>query len=167
MSRQEPLAHSAAVRGGLGDPYSRHIQCVRAGTRNRAKAMLGHANGQPPELLDALDVAAAFHDLGKLDTDNQRALQTGRNARMPWDHIDAGVAHLGQAGNWMAAWLVRAHHAPGLPCWARHFDPDGLGPRLRGLRHDDGDPNTTVAFYASGASAGRRPDGHVARVTRR
>jgi CRISPR-associated endonuclease/helicase Cas3 len=23
---------------------------------------------------------------------------------------------------------------------ARHFDPDGLGPRLRGLRHDDSDP---------------------------
>jgi CRISPR-associated endonuclease/helicase Cas3 len=95
---------------------------------------------QLPELLDALDAAAAFHDLGKLDIENQRALRSGRDARMPWDHIDAGVAHLGQAGNWMAAWLVRAHHAPGLPCWARHFDPDGLGPRLRGLRHDDSDP---------------------------
>lgn len=54
--------------------------------------------------------------------------------------LDAGVAHLGQSGNWMAAWLVRAHHAPGLPCMARHFDPDGLGPRLRGRRHDDRDP---------------------------
>ena len=102
--------------------------------------MLAYADGQPPELLDALDAAAAFHDLGKLDIDNQRALRSGRDARMPWDHIDAGVAHLGQSGNWMAAWLVRAHHAPGLPCMARHFDPDGLGPRLRGLRHDDSDP---------------------------
>jgi CRISPR-associated endonuclease/helicase Cas3 len=140
VSLQEPLAHSAAVDGGPGDPYTRHIQCVRAGTRERAKAMLGYSNAHPAELLDALDAAAAFHDLGKLDTDNQRALRSGRDARMPWDHIDAGVAHLGQAGNWMAAWLVRAHHAPGLPCCARHFDPDGLGPRLRGLRNDDGDP---------------------------
>ena len=56
---------------------------------------------------------------------------------MPWDHIDAGVAHLGQSGNWMAAWLVRAHHAPGLPCMARHFDPDGLGRKLRGRRRDE------------------------------
>jgi CRISPR-associated endonuclease/helicase Cas3 len=102
--------------------------------------MLAYASGQPPELTDALDAAAAFHDLGKLDCDNQRALRAGREARMPWDHIDAGVAHLGQSGNWMAAWLVRAHHAPGLPCMARHFDPDGLGPRLRGLRRDDSDP---------------------------
>jgi hypothetical protein len=35
--------------------------------------MLRYAVGQPPELLNALDAAAAFHDLGKLDIDNQSA----------------------------------------------------------------------------------------------
>jgi CRISPR-associated endonuclease/helicase Cas3 len=135
-----PLAHSAGISGGAGDPYARHIQRVRAGTRVRAMAMLRHADGQPANLLDALDAAAAFHDLGKLDVQNQTALRNGRQARLPWDHIDAGVAHLGGLGNWMAAWLVRAHHAPGLPCMIRHFDPDQLGPRLRGRRYDEVDP---------------------------
>lgn len=55
---------------------------------------------------------------------------------MPWDHIDAGVAHLLASGNRMVAWLVRAHHAPGLPCLAKHFDADGLGLKLRGRRHE-------------------------------
>ncbi|HXF52812.1 MAG TPA: DEAD/DEAH box helicase [Hyphomicrobiaceae bacterium] len=82
-------------------------------------------------------MAATFHDLGKLDPDNQAALNQGRGGKLPWDHIDAGVAHLRASGNWMAAWLVRAHHSPGLPCLAKHFDPDGLGLRLRGLRHED------------------------------
>jgi CRISPR-associated endonuclease/helicase Cas3 len=37
----------------------------------------------------------------------------------------------------MAAWLVRAHHAPGLPSRPEHFDRDGLGRRLRGVRRDE------------------------------
>ncbi|MGE0005991.1 MAG: CRISPR-associated helicase/endonuclease Cas3 [Parvibaculaceae bacterium] len=74
--------------------------------------------------------------MGKLDAENQYALSQGRAGRMPWDHIDAGVAHLLTSGNRMAAWLVRAHHAPGLPCLAKHFDPDGLGLKLRGLRDE-------------------------------
>jgi CRISPR-associated endonuclease/helicase Cas3 len=133
----EFLAHSAAANGGTGDPYARHIERVRAGTLERAKTMLTYSIGQPAELLDAIDAAAAFHDLGKLDPQNQAALRSGRQARLPWDHVDAGVAHLSQSGSWMAAWLIRAHHAPGLPCMARHFDPDGLGRQLRGCRHDD------------------------------
>jgi CRISPR-associated endonuclease/helicase Cas3 len=91
----------------------------------------------PGGLMEAIEVAAAFHDLGKLDLDNQAALRQGRDGRLPWDHIDAGVAHLSREKNWMAAWLVRAHHLPGLPSRPQHFDPDGLGRRLRGRRNDD------------------------------
>jgi CRISPR-associated endonuclease/helicase Cas3 len=90
----------------------------------------------PPNFTANIEVAATFHDLGKLDAENQSALTQGRAGKMPWDHIDAGVAHLVANGNRMAAWLVRAHHAPGLPCLAKHFDPDGLGLRLRGRRHE-------------------------------
>ena len=135
----EPLAHSAGEGGGAGDPYARHIERVRVGTRAHAEVMLAYAASPPSDLLGALDAAATFHDLGKLDVQNQTELRRGREARLPWDHIDAGVAHLGQSGNWMAAWLVRAHHAPGLPCMARHFDPDGLGRKLRGRRRDERD----------------------------
>ncbi len=99
--------------------------------------MLRFATPEPEGLLDAIDTAAAFHDLGKLDPENQAALAGGRSARLRWDHVDAGVAHLSAANNWMAAWLVRAHHAPGLPSRPEHFDRDGLGRRLRGLRRDE------------------------------
>lgn len=103
--------------------------------------MLCYANDAPVGLLNAIDSAATFHDLGKLDPDIQAALRKGRGNRLKWDHIDAGVAHLSAPGvqNWMAGWLVRAHHAPGLPQKAEHFDKDRLGRRLRGRRRDDED----------------------------
>ncbi len=107
----------------------------------RAETMLSFGREPPPNLATNVEIAAAFHDLGKLDPANQAALRQGRAGRMPWDHIDAGVAHLLASGNRMAAWLVRAHHAPGLPCVAKHFDPDGLGPKLRG-RRDDSKPRS-------------------------
>ncbi|HLL90787.1 MAG TPA: DEAD/DEAH box helicase, partial [Tepidisphaeraceae bacterium] len=42
-------------------------------------------------------------------------------------------------GNRTAAWLVRAHHAPGLPSLHAHFDADGIGFKLRGRRRDSDD----------------------------
>jgi CRISPR-associated endonuclease/helicase Cas3 len=62
-------------------------------------------------------------------------LRQGRHAPLGWDHIDAGVAHLRACGASNAAWLVRAHHAPGLPSLPAHFVTDGR--KLRG-RRDDG-----------------------------
>jgi CRISPR-associated endonuclease/helicase Cas3 len=75
--------------------------------------MLRFGREPAPDFVANVEVAATFHDLGKLDPGNQSALRQGRAGRMPWDHIDAGVAHLLANGNRMAAWLVRAHHAPG------------------------------------------------------
>lgn len=138
--RGDPLAHSAPAPGGHGQSYADHIARVRWGARERAAAMLRFAGEPPQGFLDALDAAAAFHDLGKLDEDIQEAMIRGRGAKLRWDHVDAGVARLTSAGNWMAAWLVRAHHAPGLPAHAEHFDPDGLGRRLRGRRQGKDDP---------------------------
>ncbi|MEN6452095.1 MAG: hypothetical protein ABFC96_16515, partial [Thermoguttaceae bacterium] len=83
--------------------------------------------------------AATFHDLGKLDSDTQAALRAGRGRKLKWDHVDAGVAYLSTARNWMAAWLVRAHHPPGLPEKQEHFDADNKGRRLRGRRRDGED----------------------------
>lgn len=134
--RPDLLAHSAPRPGAEPDPYEAHVQRVRSGTRQRAESMLRFACEPPPDFVANTEVAATFHDLGKLDAQNQAALRQGRAGRLPWDHIDAGVAHLLANGNRMAAWLVRAHHAPGLPCLTKHFDPDGLGLRLRGRRHE-------------------------------
>lgn len=131
------LAHSPPQAGMLGDPYERHIHAVKQGARALAQEMLPHASNQLPGLLEAIETAATFHDLGKLDPDIQAVFRKGRGSRLKWDHIDAGVTHLSSKQDWMAAWLVRAHHAPGLPQKIKHFDPDGLGRRLRGRRNDD------------------------------
>jgi len=135
-----PLAHSPPQPGTEGHLYPRHVEAVRRGARERAEAMLRYAINPPTGLLGAIEEAAVFHDLGKLDPDNQAALRKGRGVRLRWDHIDAGVAHLSAVQDWMAAWLVRAHHAPGLPEKQAHFNPDDLGWRLRGRRRDDDDP---------------------------
>lgn len=131
------LAHSAPSPDREGQSYSEHINAVRLGARERATAMLQYASGSTDGILEAIEAAAIFHDLGKVDEDIQKAMRRGRGASLPWDHVDAGVAHLAGQKNWMAAWLVRAHHAPGLPQKASHFDIDGLGRKLRGRRNDE------------------------------
>jgi CRISPR-associated endonuclease/helicase Cas3 len=131
------LAHSPAGDGASGDPYERHINAVKRGALERAEEMLCYAINPPLGLLKAIEAAAVFHDLGKLDPDIQKVFRKGRGSKLKWDHIDAGVAHLSAEQDWMAAWLVRAHHAPGLPQKVEHFDPDGLGRRLRGRRRDE------------------------------
>jgi len=130
------LAHSARP-GEQPDPYERHVQAVRVGAQERATAMLYYAQKSMDGFLETLDAAATFHDLGKLDEENQAALRDGRRQRLPWDHIDAGVAHLLDMGFIMGAWLNRAHHAPGLPRNSNHFNKDNIGRRLRGRRNDD------------------------------
>jgi CRISPR-associated endonuclease/helicase Cas3 len=137
--KRVPLAHSPPPGTDAGDPYERHVKAVRAGACERARAMLHHATDPPRDVVDAIETAATFHDLGKLDSANQAVLKRCRGGGLPWDHIDAGVAHLmgDSVQDSMSAWLIRAHHAPGLPEYAQHFDSDGLGRRLRGRRRDE------------------------------
>ena len=136
LKRPDLLAHSAPRLGGKPDFYEEHVRRVKAGARQRAENLIRFNANPPPDFITNIEIAATFHDLGKLDPDNQAVLKQGRTGKLPWDHIDAGVAYLLARGNRMAAWLVRAHHSPGLPCLAKHFDPDGLGLELRGLRHE-------------------------------
>lgn len=132
---REPLAHSPPQDEMKGDPYARHIRAVQQGALDRADAMLHYAVSLQPGLLKAIADAAEFHDLGKLDPDIQAVFRKYGRSRLRWDHIDAGVAHLTANQDWMAAWLVRAHHAPGLPQNAEHFTDAGR--RLRGRRRDE------------------------------
>jgi CRISPR-associated endonuclease/helicase Cas3 len=107
--------------------------------------MLMYAPAVPAELLTSTISAAVFHDLGKLDDGNQGPLSRSRSGQLPWDHIDAGVAHLLGCGDAVAAWLVRAHHSPGLPCYSLE---NALPYRLRGKRKRDlaeGEHDTLIA----------------------
>jgi CRISPR-associated endonuclease/helicase Cas3 len=133
---QVPLAHSA--RDGVpAQTYADHVGHVCDGTATRAAAMLRFAVNPLPWLATEIGDAATWHDLGKLDAENQRELREGETGRPPWDHVDAGVAHLMATGHPVAAWLVRAHHAPGLPAEAHHFNQFNRGNKLRGRRNDD------------------------------
>ena len=145
---EEPLAHSAREPGMVAQTYRAHLAgtaCglgVIAGARQRVHAMVRYFRDKAAAgvICNAVENAAEFHDLGKLDDDVQAGLRKGRQARLPWDHVDAGVAHLRACGAYMAAWIVRAHHAPGLPSEPTHFS-DGQSRRLRGRRHDETAPH--------------------------
>lgn len=133
-----PIAHSAPRPGAAPQPYPDHINGARATARERLAAMLFHFKGTASDgalITAAVIDGVTFHDLGKLDPETQRQLWEGRNARLTWDHVDAGVAHLGRCGAWAAAWLVRSHHAPGLPSGPHHFTQD-TDRKLRGRRRD-------------------------------
>ena len=136
------LAHSAAKPDGAPQLYSEHITNVVDGARSYAQeaSIFAHDQATGAMLVRAVADAATFHDLGKLDPENQKVLRGSRKRAMPWDHIDAGVAHLMAHGAGSAAWAVRGHHAPGLPSKAEHFSCLGRNPdqvrQLRGRRND-------------------------------
>lgn len=133
------LAHSAPPKlpGKGPQSYKDHVAGVRRGAGLRAERMLRFAAGAQtaaiPELLAALDFAAEFHDLGKLDDDIQDVLRGGRGGRLKWDHMDAGIAHAMTQNQLTAAWLIRAHHSPGLSSEPNEQIGFGVAP-LRGRR---------------------------------
>lgn len=118
-------------------PYEHHIAGVRHGAGLRARQMLDFTSGvlseRKGELLDTLDFASEFHDLGKLDDDIQHVLRAGRGGSLRWDHMDAGIAFALNQQQEAAGWLIRAHHSPGLSSNPEEQIGFGHGP-LRGRR---------------------------------
>jgi CRISPR-associated endonuclease Cas3-HD len=115
-------AHSP--RNGIhAQPYAEHILGVRKRAREYARAVERYlaSGGGAFDLASLLEASAEFHDLGKLERENQKVLSGSKKAkRLPKNHVDAGVAHFlpskGAAGP--AAMLIYAHHA-GLPDCAK------------------------------------------------
>ena len=113
----EYLARSPKPEKGI--PAQTYLQHVN-GVICLASVFAGHAAGYThyKELFqEAVEYAAAFHDLGKLDTGNQEVLKTGKG-HLPVKHWDAGAAHLlakqNILANKIAALFVYAHHQ-GIP----------------------------------------------------
>ena len=117
MADPPPLAHSAPDSDSDPQRYCEHAANVRTLGDAYAEAVKGHAGRDSNwnKWQRPISVACEWHDLGKLDPDNQSALRKGRGTRLPYDHVDAGVAHVLSKGDEAAAWLIRAHHRPGLP----------------------------------------------------
>lgn len=111
-----PLAHSARY-GCPAQSYEEHIRNVTRNALRAMRAALRHYAPHDPkgpsvrEFLATVGDGSSFHDLGKLDVDNQATLGgLSRGGSLPVRHEDAGVALLAQCGALEAAGLVSAHH---------------------------------------------------------
>jgi len=113
-------AHSQKAECGIpAQAYSEHIENVRRDAVGHAQAAGSYSAQYGAALREGTGFAAEYHDLGKLDWDNQKILACG-TGKLPINHVDAGAAYLLQgrtALNTFAALLVYAHHRglPGLP----------------------------------------------------
>lgn len=131
----EYLARSPKPDKGIpAQTYFQHVsEVLRLAIGFAKNAAVYSASGLL--LSEAVEYAAAYHDLGKLDEINQSVLQTGGAGRLPLAHWDAGGAHLLTGAkfkaNNLAALSVYSHHS-GLPSFAEE-EVKGPGKVLREL----------------------------------
>lgn len=110
------LARSASSENVPPQSYLEHVLHVLVRSRCYLRKVLLYARTWDAATIQRiLELAAEYHDLGKLDSENQSVLAGETRARrLPMPHADAGVAHLIDQDAWNSALLVYAHHA-GLP----------------------------------------------------
>jgi CRISPR-associated endonuclease/helicase Cas3 len=105
------LAHSGRAARGLGpQAYADHILSVKSLASRRMRASLHYRTAPDPAFETSLIWAAEFHDLGKLEPENQTVMRTKERGGLPVNHVDAGVAHLSAVREREAAMAVYAHH---------------------------------------------------------
>lgn len=143
----ELIAHTPPKTSPDREPhrYREHIEESLDYGKKITAIMLDHYSADSEtkdSWIGALIIAVLVHDLGKLDRENQKILTGQAKGRLPVDHIDAGVAVAMGMRNELAAWLVRAHHSPGLPnksterkIWKRFKKRMNDAQWLRGKRH--------------------------------
>lgn len=149
------VAHSTPKEEPERGPhyYTDHVRAVQQMGLEYARAMFVFARfsvRQVVAYLKSLGNALRMHDVGKLETGNQAVLRGERTGRLPYDHVDGGVAVAQAMEDTLAAWLVRAHHAPGLASYKdekklkRRLQDDNL---LRGMRYKRDSDKETVAEH--------------------
>ena len=108
----EPLAHSAKPKIGIpAQSYTEHIENVLSKAEENAKRVACHLNHGEHMFIDVVRSAACFHDLGKLDTENQKVLNSNKRVALPVNHVEAGTARLLRTNHMESALLVYGHHA--------------------------------------------------------
>jgi len=107
----EWLAHSKGKNPPVPpQTYKKHITEVLGRAEKNVENLLPYYKGNLNYFRDALRAAAIYHDLGKLDDDNQRVLSKGGRDGLPINHVDAGTSHLLNNDSVESAFLVYAHH---------------------------------------------------------
>lgn len=109
----EWLARSANCETGESfQTYARHILGVRAYAERYLVPLIPILRQDIMNILrTALFPAVEFHDLGKLEDNNQAVLREMRHRKaLPIDHSDAGVVKLRNDERVQAALLVASHH---------------------------------------------------------
>lgn len=134
-----PKNHSEREPHAYAD-HAREVARLGMGHAEEMLAYAGISKVQLEQYKTSLRFALPIHDIGKLEASNQAVLCGDRTGPLPYDHIEAGVALAAGQQDFLAAWLIRAHHAPGL---ASNKDERGLAKKqrlgadhlLRGKRH--------------------------------
>ncbi|MDR1922606.1 MAG: CRISPR-associated protein [Candidatus Adiutrix sp.] len=105
-------AHSP--RDGIpAQAYETHVSGVEKRAVKYADDLARYAKLDGKLLSRAVQKAASFHDLGKLDSANQEVLSGEKTARsLPQNHVDAGAAHFLAERHFSiaAAAAIEAHH---------------------------------------------------------
>lgn len=105
-----PIAHSP--KGDVpGQAYRAHIERVRQKSVVNAQGATVDYTGDKTAFIEAVEAAAIYHDLGKLDEANQDVLCRESRSPLPIAHEDAGVEQLIRLHRRESAILVAAHHA--------------------------------------------------------
>ena len=109
------LAHSAGKTPPvLPQLYSTHVSNVLRRVDENIDRLSPYYGGDLNYFREAVRAAAIYHDLGKLDEDNQRVLTHGGGKRLPINHVDAGASYLLKNNIGRSSMLVYSHHR-GLP----------------------------------------------------
>lgn len=95
--------------------YAVHVEGTVSRAMEAARGASCFASSDSGLLLDTVRRAAEYHDLGKLDEENQAVL-SGKNGakRLPVQHTDAGTARMIIENKILSAALIKSHHI-GLP----------------------------------------------------
>lgn len=104
-----PLAHSPR-HGVPAQTYRTHVTNVHCEAIRNALRVTAFYNGDRDAFLGWIEAAALYHDLGKVDNENQAVLENDSRKPLPIPHDDAGVAALDKLGRQEAAVLAYAHH---------------------------------------------------------
>lgn len=105
----EPLAHSPR-HDRPAQTYAAHVENVVSRARDNAEAAASYYVSDKHQFVDDVVAAATYHDLGKLDDENQRVLRVESRKPLPIRHEDAGVAELLRLKRRESVILAHAHH---------------------------------------------------------